>query len=239
MSEAITDDLLALRTIDGVELRLPVAGIGSRSYAFIIDWHIRLLAAAVWLFGGMLLLWTLDVDRHRGNLMLFALLIPAGLIYFGYHPLLEVLLRGRTPGKRIAGLRVVTADGRPAGAGALLIRNLFRLIDALPMLYGLGLAVMVFNRRHLRLGDWAAGTHLVVDQSVAKLSVKSLLGSEHVAPRTAMLIDELLRRWKELVPEKRRTLAQRLLDQAGIEAPALDDKALQDALRQLLKGPAA
>jgi hypothetical protein len=41
-----TDPTLA--TVEAVDVSLPVAGIGSRSYAFIIDWHIRFIAAAAW-----------------------------------------------------------------------------------------------------------------------------------------------------------------------------------------------
>ena len=47
-------------------------------------------------------------------------------------------MRGRTPGKRMAGVRLVTREGDIPGAGALVLRNLFRLIDsfkAFPLIY--------------------------------------------------------------------------------------------------------
>jgi hypothetical protein len=40
---------LSIATVDAVRIELPVAGLGSRAYAFIIDWHIRAAAALVWL----------------------------------------------------------------------------------------------------------------------------------------------------------------------------------------------
>ena len=43
-------------------------------------------------------------------------------------------MRGRTPGKRIAGVRLVTREGDIPGVGALLLRNVFRLLDSLPAL---------------------------------------------------------------------------------------------------------
>ena len=67
--------------------------------------------------------------------------LPALAIYFLYHPVLELAMRGRTPGKRSAGIHVVTRDGSAPSAGALLVRNVFRLIDSLPVAYGVGLTL--------------------------------------------------------------------------------------------------
>ena len=40
----------------------------------------------------------------------------------------------------MAGVRIVARDGGVPSAGALLARNVFRLIDSLPVFYGVGLA---------------------------------------------------------------------------------------------------
>ena len=53
---------LKIHTADATELTMEVAGLGSRSYAFIIDWHIRFLFAVVWL----LLAWLLLSNDARG-----------------------------------------------------------------------------------------------------------------------------------------------------------------------------
>jgi hypothetical protein len=45
----MTDDQLTVQTVTGVDLTLSIAGPGTRSYAFVIDWHIRLLLAGAWL----------------------------------------------------------------------------------------------------------------------------------------------------------------------------------------------
>ncbi len=39
------EDQLTVRTTDAMEVSLPIAGVGGRSLAFIIDWHIRALLA--------------------------------------------------------------------------------------------------------------------------------------------------------------------------------------------------
>ena len=59
----------------------------------------------------------------------FVVVVPSIAIYFLYHLVLEVLLHGQTPGKRMAGVRLdPLADGGAPGIGALLVRNVFRLV---------------------------------------------------------------------------------------------------------------
>ena len=56
--------------------------------------------------------------------------MPATAIYFLYHLVLEPLMAGRTPGKRMTGLRVLTPEGLVPTIGALITRNVFRIIDS-------------------------------------------------------------------------------------------------------------
>ena len=138
------------------------AGIGSRSYAFLIDWHIRLLAALAWIVVGIAVLGT-EIRPDNVDAWKYGFTLPATLVYFLYHPVLEIAMRGLTPGKRMAELRIVTRDGATPSPGALLVRNLLRLVDVLPALYVLGLGLMFFRRDQSRLGDLVAGTVVVYD----------------------------------------------------------------------------
>ena len=45
----MTDDQISVESVTGVDLTLKIAGPGTRSYAFVIDWHIRLLLSGAWL----------------------------------------------------------------------------------------------------------------------------------------------------------------------------------------------
>ena len=74
-------------------------------------------------------------------------------------------MAGRTPGKRMAGLRVLTPEGLVPTAGALITRNVFRIIDSMPLFYVVGLLFVFFGRQHLRLGDLAAGTVLAIERA--------------------------------------------------------------------------
>jgi uncharacterized RDD family membrane protein YckC len=65
---------------------------------------------------------------------------------------------GQTLGKKLLGIRVVRADGRPAGTKEIAVRTVLRIVDGFAF-YGVGLtAMLVTGKRRQRLGDLAAGT---------------------------------------------------------------------------------
>ncbi len=136
----------------------PVAGPGSRSYAFLIDWHIRLLAALAWILAALLVR---RPDWSPRSAAFWTLFGPPLAVYLLYHPVVELAMRGQTPGKRYAGVQVVGRDGRAPGVRAILIRNALRLIDSLPFGYAVGLVASIVTADRVRLGDLLAGTRLV------------------------------------------------------------------------------
>ena len=163
---------LVVDSVTGVELTLPVAGPGARSYAFIIDWLIRAILFIAW-YGVAALIynrrWSFSAPLNPDARWFVLVVTPAAVMYFLYHFVLEIAMRGRTPGKRMAGILIVTRDGNPAGVGALLTRNVFRLVDSLPLLYGVGLIATLVTRDHVRIGDMAAGTLLAYERSDLQL----------------------------------------------------------------------
>jgi uncharacterized RDD family membrane protein YckC len=227
---------ITLQTVTGVDVELTIAGPGSRSYAFIIDWHIRLLLALQWMLVGHLIYFgglKMTPDPRSGYFLWVWL--PTLLIYFFYHPILEIAMRGRTPGKRIAGVRVVTREGDIPGAGALLLRNVFRLLDSLPLCYLVGLITVVLTEHHVRIGDMAAGTLLVMDHDSSASSFASTAAAKSgLTPQAADLIQELLDRWPALDEQNRATIARTLLarvepqisaeELARLETPELRDR---------------
>src|SRR5215207_7287494 len=71
---------------------------------------------------------------------------------------------GQTVGKKLMKLRVVRADGRPAGMREIAVRTILRVVDGIGA-YIVGLIVMLATgERRQRIGDLAAGT-IVVDAS--------------------------------------------------------------------------
>ena len=206
---------VTLQSITGVDVELRIAGAGSRSYAFIIDWHIRfVLALAWWVVGTLMYARQLAIFEggpswDRGYSL--AVLAPMAIIYFGYHPILEIAMRGSTPGKRMAGVRIVSRTGDIPGMGALLLRNVFRLLDSMPFLYLVGLVTVMFTAQHVRIGDLAAGTLLIIDRDESERSFARLAPTSGIDPQAADLIHEVLERWNALDDKTRGNIARSLI----------------------------
>lgn len=199
------------------------AGPGSRCYAFAIDWHIRILAALLWMLAAV---WVLHPPLSFGSRPMLETLLPAATLYFLYHPVLELILRGQSPGKRIAGLRVVDRNGGVPGRSRILIRNAFRLIDSLPVFYAVGLVSCFATAEGVRLGDLAAGTLLVHD---AAAPVADGADAWEIARG-------LLDRWGSMDPGRRRALARALLARLGSgAADGLAAEAGDEELRARLR----
>lgn len=85
-----------------------------------------------------------------------SLTLLAGFLYYW---LLEATA-GATLGKAIAGIQVRQADGQKSGFRPALLRNLLRIVDAIPF-YFVGFLVALLSRKFQRVGDHVAGTVVV------------------------------------------------------------------------------
>ena len=151
------EDRISVATPEGVTLEVTLAGAGSRLAAGVIDQLLR-LSVVIALFI------LLEVLRDGGDLAgvgVAALIVVVFLVQFGYDVLFETLASGRTPGKRWTGLRVVKMGGAPIGFVTSALRNLLRIVDALPGFYLVGIISVLFTKNNQRLGDLAAGTVVV------------------------------------------------------------------------------
>jgi hypothetical protein len=176
-------------------------------------------------------------EQFRRPSFSFIVVLPALAVYFLYHPIIELALRGQTPGKRIAGVRVVAlAHGGAPGTGAILIRNVFRLIDSLPFLYAIGLVTAMVTQHAVRVGDIAAGTVLVYgDAPGSELLDETGGGVPSIGLAQAQLVRELLDRWPGIAPAARARLAADLLGRLGVAVSAdADEGALRAQLQQLV-----
>jgi uncharacterized RDD family membrane protein YckC len=86
----MADEAIFVQSATGVDLTLRLAGPGNRSYAFVIDWHIRLLIAGTWL---LIAAYALKLSLSARSPDALITLLPAAVIYFLYHPILEVAMR--------------------------------------------------------------------------------------------------------------------------------------------------
>lgn len=237
----MAEEELIVRGLTGVDMSLRIAGPGTRSFAFLIDWQIRLLVALGLILVASLWRFLPDGLRSLAHPVRIVTFVLAGSIYFLYHPVFEVLTRGSTPGKRKAGARIVTVEGNLPTTGSLLIRNLFRLIDGMPAFYVVGLGCCLLTQRRVRVGDLAAGTVLVLEGADAS---KALARLGEAVRRTALpleavrLVQDLLDRWRDLEEEHRTRLARDVLARLDPKFDLNGDAAAsgEAALRARLEG---
>lgn len=121
--------------------------VGARIVAFIVD--ALLASVAVVVVTGVLS--TLGrVGTFLGGIV--------GLFgFFAYFIYFEGST-GQTLGKRLLGLVVVTSDGEPVDYRDAAVRNVVRVVDALPAFYIVGLVAILLTDRSRRLGDVVADT---------------------------------------------------------------------------------
>jgi uncharacterized RDD family membrane protein YckC len=189
-------DQLNIETPEQVDLRFPVAGIGSRFVAVLVDHLIQLSPYVVILIVGLLFVpsgggATPAPAKTSGALDLASKWVAAIFIFInfvwftGYFILFEAFWHGQTPGKRLMKLRVIKDSGRQITLFEALARNLLRFIDILPTAYAVGVITMLCNRKNKRLGDLAAGTLVVHELPVDDRPAEAFLsGTNYFAPKT-------------------------------------------------------
>lgn len=163
------EDLLNIDTPENVVFGYEIAGIGSRFLAALID---TILIVILQIIVNVLIVVIVDLEGSWAPAILG---FVAFLILWGYYIYFELRWSGSSPGKQQVGLRVIRVDGTPISLSESLIRNLIRLIDFLPISYGVGVVTMFISSQSRRLGDLAAGTIVVWEQE--KVTLDSLANS--------------------------------------------------------------
>jgi uncharacterized RDD family membrane protein YckC len=170
-TSAPLDTDVAIETAEHIVFRYRVAGPARRLLAYALDLVFCYGAFAI--VAELLVAVSLGAERAAGVAeqvsaasvgIVLVMLFAAQWVYFAAFE----GWRGRTPGKAVFGLAVVSTTGRPVGPRAAVLRNVLRAADALPLAYTAGLASvaallsMTMTKRFQRLGDLVAGTMVVV-----------------------------------------------------------------------------
>jgi uncharacterized RDD family membrane protein YckC len=216
------NDHLSIETPELVALEFPLAGIGSRFIAILIDSLLQAAIVVALIFGGMLFLPSLLKFEAAGAKWFIAIVILVPfLLQWAYFALFEAFWNGQTPGKRVAKIRVIQQSGRAITLFESLARNLVRIIDFLPTTYIAGVISIFVTSRNQRLGDLVAGT-LVVHES--QLPASSTLSNTRLftetapkvplAPRPTSLPPDALSRLTTADLEAIETFLERRLDMA-------------------------
>jgi uncharacterized RDD family membrane protein YckC len=164
-SDQLNPDELNIDTPELVDIQMPLAGIGSRFIAILVDsliWFAGILVLVV-----LLVLFPMNIAAFSEKSAEWAFAIILFIIFllnWGYFTLFEAFWNGRTPGKRVARIRVIQRSGRSIGLLESMARNLVRYVDQFPFFYAVGVIAIFCTRQHQRLGDLAAGTLVVRDR---------------------------------------------------------------------------
>lgn len=181
-----------------------------RLYAFLVDWIIRLfLMYAAWMAAAVM----------GGIGIAFALILLFALEWL-YPVVFELTPSGATPGKRTFRLKVVMDNGLPVTAAASVTRNVLRVADFLPFVYGVAIVSVLLRRDCKRLGDIAAGTIVVYDRGA--VSPPLIAGVDPIAPAVPLAPEDQAAVIAFAARAPRLT-AERLDELAALAAPASGD----------------
>lgn len=226
------NDVYVIRTPENVSFELELAGVASRALAWVID-----LVA----MGTLMLIASVAVGALGlviGEIAGALHFVIAFVIQWGYTSLFETYWGGRTLGKAAVGIRVIDERGGHLRFFQVVVRNLLRVVDMLPMAYLVGGTTALLRGDGRRLGDLAAGTVVVrVGRSPRPLAVVAMterynsfvrdpgvaLAARRVsAPEREVMLALALRRDQLPLPVRHRLygrLATHLERRLGIERP--------------------
>jgi len=156
------DTTIELITPENIVFRYYLAGPAHRALAFFVD---CICQFAIFMATSFALVTLTLYFPMLEDFLGFVFLISIFLIFWLYGGILESVWDGRTFGKWVFGLRVVTVEGLPITPFQALMRNLLRAADLQPFFTGwVGLLTMLLNRRFQRLGDLACKTMVIIDR---------------------------------------------------------------------------
>ena len=159
---------VTIQTTQNVAIDYPLANVGLRIGAFLIDSLSYILL--VWL---LLVLLPSGLFSSMDSFVITYFLIFFGLI--GYFFVNELVSRGQTIGKKILGLRVIRLDGEDPTPADFLIRAIFLLPD---VIFSFGVPAVLLtatSRHHQRLGDMVASTAVILNKVPPGRSLQEIL----------------------------------------------------------------
>jgi uncharacterized RDD family membrane protein YckC len=201
MAHDVLDTVVAAETPEGISLELRPAGLSARFAAFLLDWLIRLMIAYAAAIGSVFM---------GGFGVGFWMLLYFVLEWF-YPVAFELSRSGATPGKSVVGIKVVMDNGLPITPAASFTRNLLRVADFLPFLFGAAIVSMLLRKDCKRLGDLAAATMVVHQpprpQKLKLGDVAPVIPVVPLAPRDQAAVIALAARAPTLTSERLDELA--------------------------------
>ena len=199
---------LIIETPEQTSIEFPLAGIGSRFLAVLVDSLIQGAAVLVLVLIFVGVGFSIGSASFGGSpsarIWIVALLILFYfLLMYGYFIFFEAVWNGQTPGKRLTHIRVIKDSGQPITAIDSVARNLLRIVDQLPFAYGIGVLCAWISPQSKRLGDYVAGTVVVHEKpletvapqwNVTEQAAFHQYGANRLTPDEIALVETFLSR---------------------------------------------
>ena len=159
----------SVKTADNIDVNFIIAGIGSRMIAYLWDFFFRYIFmigifAIIFIVLQIYRINPLKSEISELNTFLLFSLVMQNIYTILYYIFFEIIMNGRTPGKKLAGIRVISNNGTRADWKSILLRNILRIIDNLPFFYLTGIITMLVTKDEKRIGDLAAGTVVIREE---------------------------------------------------------------------------
>jgi uncharacterized RDD family membrane protein YckC len=202
-------------TGDAVVLDVPIAQLPVRAVSALIDIAIIVVGYLV-----ALMLWAVTLTQFDDALTAAIMVIFTVLVFVGYPVVLETATRGRSVGKIVMGLRVVSEDGGPERFRQALFRALAALVEIWMLLGSPAVICSMISPKAKRIGDIFAGT-VVISERGPKLRPPPLMPPQlawwasslqlsGLSAEQAELARQFLSRARQLEPRLRDQMAYRI-----------------------------
>ncbi len=162
-------DQFQIETAQNVRIEQPIAYIGERILAYLIDSFVKVSYV-------ILVFWMISRLDLPGAFPEYVFYLTVAMPAFLYSLLLESLNNGQTIGKSLVSIRVVRLDGSKPAFTDYLIRWVLRIFDVLLTSGAVALFSVLFGGKGQRVGDMAAGTTVISDRR--RISLQGLLTEE-------------------------------------------------------------
>ena len=165
--------VLVIRTPEGIVFSQMLAGPVIRFLAWFID---QLFVQVLLTVTGFMMA-MLGIFGGGGFAIAFSI-IGWFVVGIGYGIFFEWTWRGQTIGKKLFRLRVVDVEGMRLQFNQIVVRNLLRFVDELPLFYFVGGVTCWLSPKCQRLGDIAANTVVIRSPKVQEPDLDQLLAGK-------------------------------------------------------------
>ncbi len=146
-------------TGDAVVLDVPIAQLPVRAVGALIDIVVIVIGYLV-----ALMLWAATLSQFDEAVTTAIMIIFTVLVFVGYPVVFETATRGRSVGKLVMGLRVVSEDGGPERFRQALFRALASVVEIWMLLGSPAVICSMLSPKAKRIGDVFAGTVVISER---------------------------------------------------------------------------